>query len=89
MFLYNLIRHNIVCYYSYLVIWRYPVNPPLPAVISSGLPDPEHHLRLARLENKITELAAMAVRHHHRGGPRKSQGGACLAQIAEDFKILQ
>ena len=89
MFLYSLIRHNAVYYYSYLLIWRYPVNPPISAVISSGLPDPERHLRLARLENKITELAAMAVRHHHRGGPRKSQGGACLAQIAEDFKILQ
>jgi len=34
------------------------VNPPLPAVIFSGLPDPEGHLRLARLETKITELAA-------------------------------
>jgi hypothetical protein len=34
------------------------VNPPIPAAIPSGLPDPEHHLRLARLENKITELAA-------------------------------
>jgi hypothetical protein len=34
------------------------VNPPVPAAIPSGLPDPEHHLRLARLENKITELAA-------------------------------
>ena len=65
------------------------MNPPVPAVVPSELPDPEHHLRLARLEHKITELAAVAVRHHHRGGPRESQGGACLAQIAEDFKILQ
>jgi hypothetical protein len=34
------------------------VNPPNPAAVPSGLPDPERHLRLARLENKITELAA-------------------------------
>ncbi|MEK6246746.1 MAG: hypothetical protein N2C12_01120, partial [Planctomycetales bacterium] len=29
-----------------------------PVAVPSGLPDPERHLRLARLENKITELAA-------------------------------
>ena len=40
------------------MIWRYPVNQPVPAAVPSGLPDPEHHLRLARLENEITELAA-------------------------------
>jgi hypothetical protein len=34
------------------------VNPLVPAVISGGLPDPERPIRLARLENKITELAA-------------------------------
>ena len=34
------------------------MNPPVPAAVPSGLPDPEHHLRLARLENEITELAA-------------------------------
>jgi hypothetical protein len=34
------------------------MNHPLPAVIPGGLPDPERHLRMARLENKITELAA-------------------------------
>ena len=34
------------------------MNPPVPAAVPSGLPDPERHLRLARLENKITELAA-------------------------------
>ena len=31
---------------------------PAPVVIPNGLPDPERHLRLACLENKITELAA-------------------------------
>ena len=30
----------------------------VPAVIRGGLPDPERPIRLARLENKITELAA-------------------------------
>jgi len=34
------------------------VNPPIPAAVPSGLPDPEHHIKLACLENKITELAA-------------------------------
>ncbi len=34
------------------------MNRPVPAVVPCGLPDPEHHLRLARLETKITELAA-------------------------------
>ena len=34
------------------------MKPPVPDAAPSGLPDPEHHLRLARLENKITELAA-------------------------------
>ena len=31
---------------------------PAPVVIPNGFPDPERHLRLACLENKITELAA-------------------------------
>ena len=65
------------------------MNHPGSAVIPGGLPDPERPIRLARLENKITELAAMAVRHQYRGGPRESPGGACLAQITEDFKVLQ
>jgi hypothetical protein len=34
------------------------VNHPVPAVIRGGLPDPERPIRLARLENEITELAA-------------------------------
>jgi hypothetical protein len=34
------------------------VNHPVPAVIPGGLPDPERPIRLARLEAKITELAA-------------------------------
>ena len=34
------------------------MNHPVPAAVPSGLPDPERHIRMARLENKITELAA-------------------------------
>ena len=34
------------------------MNNPVSSAAPSGLPDPEHHLRMARLENKITELAA-------------------------------
>ncbi len=34
----------------------------------------------------VSPLAAVAVRHYHRGGPRESQDGPRLTQIAEDFK---
>jgi hypothetical protein len=34
------------------------MNHPVPAIIPGGLPDPERPIRLARLEAKITELAA-------------------------------